>query len=102
MNELIFNAMDIPNEVQKFLDKVENSVCKGMTDSERKAYDFGVSTAMNVMRSLLEMDEDIAVHIPGLNHMEEMDVARHPDNIYYLYLDTDIEIPEYSMIKMGG
>lgn len=30
----------------------------------------------------------------------EIDVARHPDNIYYVYLDTDFEIPEYSMIRL--
>ena len=29
-----------------------------------------------------------------------VDVCRHPDNIYYLKLDSDIEIPEYSMIKI--
>ena len=32
--------------------------------------------------------------------MEKVDVARHPDNIYYLKLDGDYEIPEYSMIKI--
>ena len=32
--------------------------------------------------------------------MEELDVARHPDNIYYVYLDTDIKIDEYSMIRL--
>ena len=32
--------------------------------------------------------------------LNEIDVARHPDNIYYLYLDTEIEIPEYSMIRL--
>ena len=31
---------------------------------------------------------------------EPIDVARHPDNIYYIYLDTDINIPEYSMIRL--
>ena len=31
---------------------------------------------------------------------ESIDVARHPDNIYYIYLDTDIYIPEYSMIRL--
>lgn len=31
---------------------------------------------------------------------ESLDVARHPDNIYYLYLDTEFEISEYSMIKI--
>ena len=75
MNELLFSAMDVPNEVQKFLDKVEDSICKGMTDSERKAYDFGVSTAMSVMRNLLEIDEEPAVHIHGLDHIEEMDIT---------------------------
>ena len=32
--------------------------------------------------------------------MNMLDVARHPDNIYYLYLDTNIEIGEYSMIRL--
>lgn len=32
--------------------------------------------------------------------MEEIDVARHPDSIYYIYLDTDLEISEYSMIRL--
>ena len=29
-----------------------------------------------------------------------LDVARHPDNIYYLYLDISIDIVEYSMIRL--
>ena len=32
--------------------------------------------------------------------MEEIDVARHPDSIYYIYLDTDLEIDTYSMIRL--
>ena len=32
--------------------------------------------------------------------MNMLDVARHPDNIYYIYLDTDIEIVAYSMIRL--
>ena len=32
--------------------------------------------------------------------MESIDVARHPDDIYYLYLDVDFEIHEYSMLKI--
>ncbi len=31
---------------------------------------------------------------------EKIDIARHPDNIYYIYLDTDIDICEYSMIRL--
>ncbi|MBQ6539273.1 MAG: U32 family peptidase [Bacilli bacterium] len=30
----------------------------------------------------------------------KIDVARHPDNIYYLKIDTDIDIPEYSMLRL--
>lgn len=74
MDELLFSAMDIPNEVQKILDKKADDICKGMTESERKAYDFGVSTVLSLTKQLLEMDEDIAVHIPGFDHMEEMDI----------------------------
>ena len=63
-------------------------------------------------RNYFEIGDEIELFTPKGEHiefklsklynedMEEMDVARHPDNIYYLYLDTDIEIPEYSMIKM--
>ena len=32
--------------------------------------------------------------------MNKLDVARHPDNIYYLKVDSDIEIPEYAMLKI--
>lgn len=75
MNELLFSAMDIPNEVEKLLKRIKAGVCKGMTESERKAYDFGVSTVLGFTRQLLEMDEDIAVHIPGFDHMQEMDIT---------------------------
>ena len=32
--------------------------------------------------------------------MEEIDVARHPDDIYYINLDTNVEIDPYSMIRL--
>ena len=30
----------------------------------------------------------------------EIDVARHPDNIYYVELKSKIKIPEYSMLRI--
>lgn len=30
----------------------------------------------------------------------KIDIARHPDSIYYIYLDTNINIDEYSMIRL--
>ena len=63
-------------------------------------------------RNYFEVGDVIEVFTPNGAHlkftleklynedMERIDVARHPDNIYYLYLDTLIDIPEYSMIKI--
>ena len=34
------------------------------------------------------------------DNMESVDVARHPDNIYFIKIHTDKEIPEYSMLKV--
>ena len=65
-------------------------------------------------RNYFEVGDNIELFTPNGDHiefkvtklynedMESMDVARHPDDIYYLYLDTDIDIPEYSMIKIVG
>ncbi len=75
MNELLFSAMDVPNEAKKILDEKSDEICKGMAESERKAYDFGVYTVLGLVRAMLEIDEEPAVHIKGLNEMQEMDVA---------------------------
>ena len=75
MNELLFNAMDVPNEAKKILDEKSDDICKGMTEQERNAYDFGVATVLGLVRAMLEIDEEPAVHINGLNEMQEMDVA---------------------------
>ena len=63
-------------------------------------------------RNYFEVGDKIELFTPKGNHLtftleklyndkkEEIQVARHPDNIYYLYLDTLIDIEKYSMIKM--
>ena len=63
-------------------------------------------------RNYFEVGDTVEVFTPSGLHkefvvnelfdedMEKVDVARHPDNIYYLKLDGDYEIPEYSMIKI--
>jgi len=75
MNELLFNVMDVPNEAKKILDEKSDEICKGMTESERKAYDFGLATVLGLIRALLEIDEEPAIHIKGLNEMQEVDIA---------------------------
>jgi hypothetical protein len=66
--------MDVPNEAKKILDEKSDDICKGMTEQERKAYDFAVETVLGLMRALLEIDEEPAVHINGLNEMQEMGI----------------------------
>lgn len=75
MNELIFNGMDIPDQVTKLLNKVENQIYNEMNESEKIAFKLGVGNTLAILRTLLEMDEEPVVHIPGLNGMEEMDIA---------------------------
>ena len=75
MNELLFNAMDIPSEVTKLLKTVENQICNEMNESEKTAFKLGVGNTMAILRTLLEMDEEPVVHVSGLKHIEEMDIA---------------------------
>ena len=75
MNELLFNGMDIPNEVEKLLKTVVNQVCNGMNESEQTAFNLGVGNTLAILRTLLEMDEEPVVHIPNLDVIEEMDIA---------------------------
>ena len=63
-------------------------------------------------RNYFEVGDLIEVFTPKGEHLEfileelydedmnKIDVARHPDNIYYLKLDSKLDIPEYSMIKI--
>lgn len=74
-------------------------------DKEKKLLEF-------YERNYFEVGDTIELFTPKGEHtefvvsklfnkdLEAVDVARHPDDIYYLELDTDIEIPEYSMIKI--
>ena len=63
-------------------------------------------------RNYFEIGDTIELFTPNGDHIEfiaeelydekmnQEDVARHPDNIYYLKFDQNIEIPEYSMLKI--
>lgn len=63
-------------------------------------------------RNYFEVGDEIEVFTPSGEHIKfvleklydedknPIDIARHPDNIYYIKLETDIEIPEYSMIRI--
>ena len=46
--------------------------------------------------------ESIIFNIDKLydENMNSIDIARHPDNIYYIYLKTNLKIEQYSMIRL--
>ena len=72
MDELLFNGMDIPNQVEKSLKGFVNQICNEMNQSEKMAFDLGVGNTLAMLRTLLEMDNEPVVHIKDLNEIEEM------------------------------
>ena len=45
-----------------------------MNESEKTAFNLGVGNTLAILRTLLEMDEEPVVHVPGLDGIEEMDI----------------------------
>ena len=74
MNELLFNGMDIPKKVEKLLKGFVSQICNGMNESEKAAFNLGVGNTLAMLKTLLEVDEEPVVHIPGLDGIEEMDI----------------------------
>ena len=72
MDELLFVGVPIEKEVLALLDKVTEQVCNGMTDSEKKAYDMGITNTILVMTSLLECDDEPKLYMPHLEISTEM------------------------------
>ena len=72
MDELLFVGVPIDKEVLAFLDKVKNQVCNGMTDSEKMAYDMGITNAALAISSLLEADDQPKLYMPSLEMSTEM------------------------------
>ena len=63
-------------------------------------------------RNYFEVGDEVELFTPQGNHYnfivkelyndkkEKEDVARHPDEIYYLKVQVDFEVPEYAMLKV--
>ena len=72
MDELLFIGTPIEKETLAILDKVTDQVCNGMTDSERKAYEMGITNTILAMTSLLEADDEPKLYMPHLEISTEM------------------------------
>ena len=57
-------------------------------------------TSGNIRQEILAENARHFLNFEYDEDMNQLDVARHPDNIYYIYLDTNIEIVTYSMIRL--
>lgn len=74
LKELIFTAMNIPNEVGKILSDTEEKCTNGMKDNELKAYRLGIQNALSCLNGLLNMDEQVVVHDSELDVIIEYDI----------------------------
>ena len=72
MDELLFVGAPIEKATLTILDKVTDQVCDGMTDSEKKAYDMGITNTILAMTSLLECDDEPKLYMPNLEISTEM------------------------------
>ena len=72
MDELLFIGVPIEKEVLALLDKVTEQVCEGMTDSEKKAYEMGITNTILTITSLLEADDEPKLYMPNFEISTEM------------------------------
>ena len=73
LRDLLFTGMNVPEEAQKLMDQLP-SCTEGMTDSELKAYEMGIKNALWATKIVLELDEHVVFHDPGLSVMTEFDL----------------------------
>ena len=70
--DILFTGMDIPNEAEDLMNKLTSF--KNMTEDEERAYRFGVSEAFRAVRTILNLDDNIVVHLEGLDCTQEFDI----------------------------
>ena len=72
MDELLFVGVPIEKETLAILDQVAEQVCDGMTDSEKMAYELGVTNTISAMTALLEVDDEPKLYMSNLEVSTEM------------------------------
>lgn len=81
---LVFTGMDFVNEPKRMLEEIESKICYGMTSDEFKAYKYGVQVVFDLIDNIVnQSQDDMFVHIDGLEHQEEFVLEELLDKIGY-------------------
>jgi hypothetical protein len=81
MDELYFTGMDIVTELEDTMEKLlsQTEITDDLDSTLRfEAYRYGVNATLNVLKQMLENEERLVVHVPGLEVPEEFDF----DDVY--------------------
>lgn len=75
--DIIFLGMDIYKGTESFINSMLfKKECEGMNEGQLAAYKMGVSNALSLLKTILEVDGDsvVIVNIPGAEDIEEFDL----------------------------
>ena len=71
-------------------------------EKQRKFYERNYFKVGDLVELFTPKGEEVAFVVEKLKDKEknEVSVANHPDEVYYIYLNTDMEVDAYSMIRL--
>jgi hypothetical protein len=78
--ELLFSLCDIKRQVETMLTDADKDITSRMNEDNRRGYDFGVATVLNILENVLVIGEDedhVIVNKTGLDknlNYEECDL----------------------------
>ena len=81
MDELYFTGMDVAAELEDTMEKLlsQMAITDDLDSTIRfESYRYGVNAAISVLKQMLENEERLVVHVPGLEIPEEFDF----DDVY--------------------
>ena len=74
IEDITFWGMNIPKEIEKFIEKTKDGNKENMTEGEFKAYCLGVKNTISIMKQVLdngEDDESITFYNPNIETTTE-------------------------------
>lgn len=84
MDELFFVGMDIVEETKNIINAATPDCTKGMTESELKAYNLGITNTLSALKGVIfnDCENEFTLHINGFEIPTEF---TNDDLMCYLY-----------------